>query len=167
MQCGFSLGSNLGDRIGNLSTARDNIVALGGIALVAQSRVYETEPVDVSDPHRDKPFLNAVIVVETARDPESLAAATREIEDSMGRRRTSDKNAPRVIDIDVLFVESRVIHTATLTVPHPRWHERRFVVQPLADVRPDLVLPGVPRSVSEILLALPASPEVLLFVEDW
>lgn len=167
MQCGLSLGSNLGDRIKSLSTARDSIIALDDISLVAQSRVYETEPVDVTEPHRDKAFLNAVVVVETAQTPQWLATAMRDIEDSMGRQRTTDKNTPRLIDIDVLYVESRVINTPALTVPHPRWHERRFVVQPLADVRPDLVLPGDPRSLSEILLALPASPEVLLFADDW
>jgi 2-amino-4-hydroxy-6-hydroxymethyldihydropteridine diphosphokinase len=167
MECGFSLGSNLGDRIESLAIARDTIIALRDIAFVSQSRVYETEPVDVSEPHRDKAFLNAVIIIETTREPQALAAAIREIEDSMGRQRSSDKNAPRLIDVDLLYVETRIIETPNLTIPHPRWQERRFVVQPLADVRPDLVLPGDPRSVFEILLALPASPEVVLFAEDW
>jgi len=167
MQCGLSLGSNLGERIEALSSARDSIIALQDITLVAQSRVYETEPVDVIEPHRDKPFLNAVIVVETTRTSSNVAGAMRTIEDSMGRKRTSDKNAPRLIDIDLLYAESQVIRTPKLEVPHPRWHERRFVVQPLADIRPDLILPGSARPVIEILLSLPATPEVVLFAETW
>ena len=167
MQCGLSLGSNLGVRIEALSTARDSIIALQDITLVAQSRVYETEPVDVSEPHRDKPFLNTVIVVETTRPPSNVAGAMCTIEDNMGRQRASDKNAPRLIDIDLIYVESQVIRGPKLEVPHPRWHERRFVVQPLADIRPDLVLPGNPRPVTEILLSLPATPEVVLFAETW
>lgn len=167
MEVGLSLGSNIGDRLKHLATARENIAAIDGVAMTACSAAYNTEPVEVPDEHADKTFLNAVVVLCSSLEPESLAAALHGIEDQMGRTRKADRNAPRPIDLDVLYVEGQSIHTSSLTVPHPRWNERRFVVQPLADVRPDLVLPGDDRCVSKILLSLPTQPKVVLFSNEW
>ncbi len=167
MEFGISLGSNLGDRLGFFTRARQEIEALDGVSISARSSAYETEPVEVTEAHADKTFLNAVLVIATSADPETLAASLHDIEDRLGRVRTGDRNAPRPIDLDVLYVDGQRIDSDTLTVPHPRWNERRFVVQPLADVRPELMLPGDARTVSEILLSLPVEPKVVLFSEEW
>lgn len=167
MEFGLSLGSNLGDRLANLRRARDEVLAIPGVHLRAQSRVYETEPVDVDPDDRDKSFLNAVLSVETDLAPEDLAPLLHEVESRMGRRRESNRNAPRVIDLDIIYAGMRTIRSPTLCVPHPRWAERKFVVQPLSDVSPDFIAPGETRTVREILRFLPDSPRVALFAADW
>lgn len=167
MEFGISIGTNLGDRLAQLQEARRRLVALPETQLVATSAVYETEPVSVGPEHHDKPFLNAVLVVESGLSPDALGAGLRVIEDAMGRVRTADRNAPRPIDLDVLYAGAIVSSAPALTLPHPRWALRRFVVQPLADVRPELRLPGGGGTVAETLLALPAKPDVFLLRRVW
>ena len=167
MEYGISLGSNLGDRLAHLRRARERVAALPGVRLRASSPVYETEPVDVADVHRDKAYLNAVLIVTAAGGPEALAAALHTIESALGRVRVADRNAPRPIDLDLVYAVGTTRATRDLTLPHPRWHERRFVVQPLADVRPDLVLPGQTATVAAILAALPPTPSATLFAGEW
>ncbi len=167
MEFGISVGSNLGDRLRNLQEARRRVVALAGVRVVASAPVYETEPVEVGPAFADKRFLNSVLVIESAQAPEALAADLRRIEDDLGRVRSADRNAPRTIDLDVLYAGDVAMETAALILPHPRWNERRFVVQPLADVRPDLVLPWQRVPVAAILLALPVKPDVVLFTREW
>ena len=167
MEIGLSLGSNMGDRLAHLRAAVRGIEQVPGVRLLAVSSAYETEPVDVSAEHLDEPFLNAVVVIESSRPLEKLARAAHAIEDDMGRVRTSDRNAPRPIDVDLLYAGDLQVRTNALTLPHPRWNERRFVVHPLADVRPDLVLPGETRPVSEVLSALPETPNVVLYSRNW
>lgn len=167
MEIGLSFGSNLGERLGNLKLARHKIAASRDITVVAQSPVYETEPVGVQPKHKNRQFLNAVLVVESDTLPNELLARLHQVESELGRRRVGDRNAPRTIDIDVLYIGELRRADSQLTVPHPRWMERRFVVQPLADVRPDLALPGETRTVRDVLLSLPPTPKVVLFSEDW
>ncbi len=167
MEVGLSLGSCLGDRLAHLGGARRAIAALHGVREVAASPVYETEPVGVKPEFAGLPYLNAVLVVETDLAPEALRAALGEIESRAGRIRGADKYAPRTLDIDILYAGAERRASPSLTLPHPRWAERRFVVQPLADVRPDLVLPGSPRSVAGQLAALPDLPAARLFTRDW
>lgn len=167
MEVGLSLGSNLGDRLAHLRTAVQEIGQVPGVRILNTSAAYETEPVDVTPEHEDEPFLNAVVLVETSLPLEELAQAAHAIEDDMGRVRTSDRNAPRPIDVDILYAGDRVLTKETLTLPHPRWNERRFVVQPLADVRQDLVLPGETRTVGEVLSSLPETPKVVLYSLNW
>jgi 2-amino-4-hydroxy-6-hydroxymethyldihydropteridine diphosphokinase len=164
---GLSLGSNLGDRLENLRVARARIARLPDVTVVASSSVYETEPVGVRPEYHDRPFLNAVVVVASAADPRALARELHAIEDAMGRRRSEDRNAPRVIDIDVIYVDNARIDEAELVVPHERWFERRFVVQPLCDLRPNLVIPGQAGTVRDVLLSLSQSSEVVEFATDW
>ncbi len=164
---GLSLGSNLGDRLHNLQEARERVGALPGASPVASSAVYETEPVGVRPEHREYAFLNAVLVVSFSAEPVVLVRELHAIEDAMGRRRTEDRNAPRTIDIDVIYVDSACISQAELVVPHERWFERRFVVQPLCDVRPDLVIPGQTGTVRDVLLSLPQTAEVVQFATQW
>ena len=167
MEFGLSLGSNQGDRLRHLQEARARVVRLPGVTLLVKSPVYETEPVDVGPAYRDQPFLNAVLIVAGDCASDALSDALHGIETEMGRVRSADRNAPRPIDLDLLYAGTQMLATTRLTLPHPRWDQRRFVVQPLADVRPDLVLPGQARTVSAILFALPPKPDVVLWVRFW
>lgn len=167
LEYAVSMGSNLGDRLANMKTARDRLLHDPDFTLLAQSAVYDTEPVDVSTPYKSLSFLNAVLIIETRIAPCSLMLHLREIEHEMGRERSVDRNAPRPIDLDILYAGDIAASLPDLTIPHPRWYERRFVVRPLADVRPDHVLPDDPRSVAAVLSALPPEPKVVLFSQDW
>jgi 2-amino-4-hydroxy-6-hydroxymethyldihydropteridine diphosphokinase len=167
MEVGLSLGSNLGDRLANLQEARRRLADTHGLVVTASSPVYETEPVDVPARFSDKPFLNAILVVDSSLDVRQVHTRARSIEAGMGRRREKERNSPRPIDIDIIYAGQERIRTDELVVPHPRWAERRFVARPLADVRPGLKLPGESRDVKEVLAALPARPVVRIFVSDW
>lgn len=162
MEIGLSLGGNLGDRLALLREATRRIAALPGLRLLAIAPVYETEPVGVRPEHAHLAYLNTVLIVEApdALDLQALADALHAIEWDLGRRRTEDRNAPRPIDIDVLYAGAVTRADGILDLPHPRWARRRFVVQPLADIRPALRLPGESRTVAEILAALPSSESV-------
>ena len=167
MEIGLSLGSNLGDRLALLAEARRRVLAIHGLALAAQAPVYETEPVGVAPAFGDLFYLNTVLIVEAALELPALSRQLHAIESQMGRRRTADLNSPRPIDIDIIYANGLSLVSEEIRVPHPRWKERRFVVQPLADVRPDLSLPGDPRSVSEVLRSLPEKERVTLFTKQW
>ncbi|AKJ64405.1 2-amino-4-hydroxy-6-hydroxymethyldihydropteridine diphosphokinase [Kiritimatiella glycovorans] len=167
MEAAFSLGSNRGDRLAHLSRARDLLAATEGAALAAQSRVYETEPVGVRPEFSHLFFLNAVVIVESEYGPERWKARIGEIEDALGRVRSDDRYAPRNVDVDLLYVDDLVRSSADLTVPHPRWRERKFVVRPLCDVRPDAVLPGETRRVARVLEELEDPAGIELFAEKW
>ena len=167
MEIGLSLGSNLGDRLGNLQAAARAIAALPGVRIVAASPVYETEPVEVQAQFQSLHYLNAILILASAGDLDTLALALHGIEADLGRRRGADRNAPRPIDIDLLYAGQEQRTGATLQIPHPRWAERRFVVQPLADVRPDLVIPGSRGTVAQVLAALPQRERVVRFKETW
>jgi 2-amino-4-hydroxy-6-hydroxymethyldihydropteridine diphosphokinase len=164
---GISLGSNAGDRLALLRAAAAALEALPGSRLAARSAVYETEPVDVDPRYRDRAFLNAVAILESTLAPDALHARLQAIETAMGRQRGPDRNAPRTLDLDILYAGDRHEASASLHLPHPRWAERRFVVQPLADVRPDLVLPGAKGPVAAVLSALPPRPAVVPYSRDW
>jgi 2-amino-4-hydroxy-6-hydroxymethyldihydropteridine diphosphokinase len=132
----LGLGSNLGDRLANLRRA----VALlnrQGVRVVRSSRVYETEPVGPPQPE----YLNAVIEAETALAPHDLLRACMAVEQAMGRVR-AERWGPRVIDVDVLTYDDERIDEPDLIVPHPRIHERAFVLAPLLELTADPMLPG-------------------------
>ncbi len=167
METALCLGSNTGDRLRYLQQARDALVALEGTTVLAQSPVYETDPVGVQDQYADLAFLNAVLVLDSALSAERLSTAMHAIEDRLGRVRSEDRYAPRTIDIDMLYAADKQSDDPRLILPHPRWDTRRFVVQPLADVRPDLVLPDQRCTVREILTGLPASPAARIYSLDW
>ena len=140
----LSLGSNLGDREANLRAA------LGRLDPARVSPIYETEPVD----YQDQPwFLNLVAELETALAPLELLAHTQAIERDLGRVRAVPKG-PRCIDIDILLFGDLVMRTASLEIPHPRLAARRFVLQPLADLVPNLRHPSTQLTVREMLAGL-------------
>jgi 2-amino-4-hydroxy-6-hydroxymethyldihydropteridine diphosphokinase len=167
VEVGLSLGSNIGDRLANLSEAKRRILAQVGVALLAKSPVYETEPVGVKPEYRDMPFLNAILVIESPCAEHECLHQLKKIEDALGRRRGLDPFAPRPIDIDIVYAGTRRIASGGLVLPHPHWSERRFVVEPLADVRPDLILPGTDHTVAEVLRGLPRNKAVTLLTRDW
>jgi 2-amino-4-hydroxy-6-hydroxymethyldihydropteridine diphosphokinase len=166
MRAGIALGSNLGDRMANLRAARERLRQLTGVSEpIEASRIYETEPVN-STPDAGA-YLNAVIELEFTGQPIALLDALQGIEAELGRPSKRPRNAPRTIDLDILYVGNLVLSNQDVVIPHPRLHQRRFVLAPLADVRPDLVLPGQERSVAELLVALQDPAAVRIFPETW
>jgi 2-amino-4-hydroxy-6-hydroxymethyldihydropteridine diphosphokinase len=148
----LGLGSNLGDRHWHLAEAVHRLHSPAEVSVVAASSVYETAPVGYTNqPH----FLNAVIQLATAVGPEELLRRCLAVEQALGRVRR-DRWGPRTIDIDVLWYDSVTRDDATLTLPHPRMHERAFVLIPLAEVAPNLMLRG--ESVAALAAKFAAEP---------
>ena len=166
MRAGIALGSNLGDRRANLIAGRDGVMRLPGVsAPVSLSRVYETEPVGTGPDAG--PFLNAAMEVEFTGEPLALLAGLRAIESARGRPVRYPRNTPRTLDLDILYLGELVLDRDALIVPHPRLHQRRFVLEPLNDLRPDLRLPGQECTVSELLARLADPARVSLFSTSW
>ncbi len=155
----LALGSNSGDRLGFLERACDCLAALFGELWLSQ--VYETEPVGC--PPGSPAFLNACVEILTDMPPTELLRRCREIEEKLGRARHGIYGEPRTCDIDLIYSGEMVLTTPELTLPHPRAHERRFVLQPLCDIDPEVVLPGQRATVRELLAALPQHPAVVPF----
>jgi 2-amino-4-hydroxy-6-hydroxymethyldihydropteridine diphosphokinase len=164
MRTGIALGSNLGDRLANLRRGR---AAVRGIATGPElaSRVYDTEPLGTGA--GAEAFLNAVLEVEFDGQPLALLDALQGIEADMGRPSKRPRNAPRTLDLDILYLGNLALSNHEVVIPHPRLHQRRFVLAPLADIRPELVLPGQQRSIAELLAALTDPGAVVLFAETW
>jgi 2-amino-4-hydroxy-6-hydroxymethyldihydropteridine diphosphokinase len=149
----LGLGSNIGDRAANIKRACHLIGEIEAVRLVRTSSLIETKPVG----YKDQPdFINAVLEIVTPLSPRKLLTAIKEIEQRMGRRRAV-RFGPRIIDVDILLFGQRVIDEPGLTVPHPRMHERRFVLGPLAEIAPETVHPVLKISVMELYRDL--SPE--------
>lgn len=166
MRAGIALGSNLGDRLSNLRAGRDAVLALAGASQpVLCSRVYETEPVGAGS--GGDSFLNAVLEVEYEGLPSALLDGLQSIEAAMGRPSKRPRNAPRTLDLDILYVGNLVLANYEIVIPHPRLHVRRFVLQPLHDIRPELKLPGHESTVSELLAALQDPAAVTEFAAEW
>ncbi len=164
-RAGIALGSNLGDRLQHL---RQAVAMLQELAVPGEefltTLVYRTEPMHCPEGSPD--FYNTVVEMEFARTAPELLAATRRIESAMGRVRGDERNAPRIIDLDLLYFGDEQWATEDLELPHPRIGDRRFVLQPLADIRPDLVLPGEFETVAEMLAELPFDDAPLEALED-
>jgi 2-amino-4-hydroxy-6-hydroxymethyldihydropteridine diphosphokinase len=168
----LSLGSNIGDRAGNIARAIEALTA-HGVHIVKQSSLYETEPVNVRGGGW---FLNAAIEAEVDMMPRQLMEKLLAIEQSLGRVRRSGTESgetakqyikePRTIDIDILLLGETVIDIPGLTIPHPRMAERRFVLTPLAEIAPEARHPVSRQTVAELLARTPDSSQVRLFRED-
>ena len=153
----LSLGSNLGNREKYL---REAILRLRDLGIVRQvSAFYQTQPVDVGG---DQPwFLNCALAMETELDPVAFLSRMLGVEQSMGRVRTEPKG-PRTIDIDILFFGNDVLDTPELTIPHPAMHQRRFVLQPMAEIAPAFIHPVLKHTVQELLDTLPADSGLVM-----
>jgi 2-amino-4-hydroxy-6-hydroxymethyldihydropteridine diphosphokinase len=146
----LALGSNIGDRESNLRAAIEQMPR-AGIQVLRESPLYETEPVGFTD---QRWFLNMAVEAETALFPMQLLTRTSRIERALGRVRTVP-NGPRTIDIDILLFGNAVVRSPRLEIPHPRLHERRFVLAPLADLAPDLRHPVLRKTIRQLLDAAP------------
>ncbi len=156
----LSLGSNLDDRAANLRTALEKLADFGTVNAV--SAFYETEPVGLT---AQPWFLNCAAKLDTEKMPRQLITGILNVEQEMGRQR-KQKNGPRITDIDLLLFGTSVIEMAGLTVPHPRMHERRFVLEPLAEIAPDVRHPVFKRTVRELRDALPPGQTVRRVLES-
>src|SRR5256714_9062167 len=164
MRAGVALGSNLGERLANLRNARKEIAALGDtLPPLRCSAIYQTEP--VSCEKGAAKFFNAVMEFGYSGRPEELRRELAAIERNLGRPIAHERNISRTIDLDLLYFGELVVETAELRLPHPRIVEREFVLRPLAEIRPNLVLPEQNESVSVLLLRLPMSGVVRLDLE--
>lgn len=159
MRCGIALGSNIEDRLAHLRDAFTRACSFHEPGPpVAVSSVYETAPVDC-EPGTSH-YLNAVIEINFSGPPVALLDRLREIEQAMGRPSKRPRNSPRTIDLDVLYAGNLVLNNPEIIIPHPRLHLRRFVLAPLAEIAPELVLPGYLRPIKSLLAELQDSSEV-------
>ena len=166
----IGLGTNLGNRAANYRQAIKQIGLLPETRIVRLSSIYETEPIG----EIKGLFLNGVVKLETELAADVLMRRLLMVERKMGRRRSGGrkprlggrKYRPRLIDLDLLFFDREIIHTSTLTVPHPRLHERRFVLAPMAELAPALIHPELNVTISELLAGLKSPERVSLARAD-
>ena len=143
--------SNLGDKKDNCRKGISSLGNAAGIIVVAQSPFYETEPVDFKDQDW---FVNGVIKIETELTPHGLLATLQDIEKKLGRRRQPIRFGPRVIDLDIIFFDALMLETPELEIPHPRMHQRRFVLKPICDIEPSLFHPLLRQTMLELYEAI-------------
>ena len=145
-------GANLGEPVRQIRQALDELEKSPGVGLLGTSSLYRTQPMG---PIAQPPFVNAVFSLECGMSPQDLLALLLSVEEKMGRIRR-ERWGPRVIDLDLLFFDEAIISEQGLEVPHPRLHERRFVLTPLVEIAPDVVHPVLKKSAFDLLAALPA-----------
>ena len=166
-EIGFSLGSNQGERLSHLSEAKDRLFRCLDAEPAGSSCVYETEPVGVRPEYEELDFLNAVVLLNSRYSIEHWLQEAGRIEEALGRVRSGDRNAPRYIDIDLLYAGEEWMDDGGIRVPHPRWAERLFVVQPLCELRPAVKLPDHPETVADICMRLSGTYRVTHFAGEW
>ena len=166
MRAGIALGTNLGDRAKNLHLAREKILQIKrGREPFLFSPVYETDPIGC-EPGAPK-FLNAVMELDYEGEAQQLLRELRAIEQSLGRTPDHPRNVSRAIDLDLLYFGERTFDEPDLQLPHPRLHRRRFVLAPLADIRPDLILPLQTKPIRTLLSELQDDSIVVRLRDEW
>ena len=143
----IGVGTNQGNRLEQISRAVKALGALDRVRLVQMAMIMETDP--VGGPPQD-PYLNTVAELDTTLTPHELLAVLQGIERQLGRVPSAERWGPRPIDLDVLLYDDRVIRDTHLSIPHPRMHERRFVLEPLAQLAPDAVHPVLKQTIAEL-----------------
>ena len=157
----IGFGSNVGDRVDFCDRAVTLLSLLPHSKVVGVSLLYETEPVKDHAQPGDGWFLNGVVQLETDVTPKNLLGVLREIERSLGRDE-ENRSGPRTIDLDILFYGQRIVNEPDLVVPHPRLHQRRFVLMPLSELDPLFMHPSLHRTISQLLAEVGKQPEVRL-----
>ncbi|HEY5036759.1 MAG TPA: 2-amino-4-hydroxy-6-hydroxymethyldihydropteridine diphosphokinase [Chthoniobacterales bacterium] len=166
MRTGIALGANLGDRFLSLTTAREMVFNLPDVLPPRlSSSIYETEPVEC-EPHAEK-FLNAVIEVGYEGDARTLLRELQQIEKTLGRPLEHSSHRSRTIDLDLLYHGPHAQDDAGLQLPHPRMRLRSFVLLPLSEIRPNLVLPGERQTIRELSEELSPSGSVVRAARQW
>lgn len=160
----LGLGSNLGNRLAFMRGGRDAICAWAGVEFEAASGVYETEP--QGGPPDSPEYLNAVLAVRTTLSPRDLFNACRAVEDDFGRVRQG-RWAPRTLDIDLLMYDALIVHEEDLQIPHPRLHERLFVLVPFVEIAPEIVHPQKLAPLSELIRDCSGNRDVRLLRANW
>ena len=161
----IALGSNLGDSAALIRAAVDRLAAFSSEPLI-RSSLWQTSPVDC--PPGARPFVNAAVALKPGADetPESLLVKLQQLEKDFGRRQKMVHNEPRPLDLDLIAFGNDVRNTSALTLPHPRAHVRRFVLQPLSEIAPECALPGQGRTIRELLDALASAEQVVRLSEQ-
>ena len=147
----LSVGSNLGDKLNNCLRGIQALDSEIAPELLACSRFYRTSPVDYADQDW---FVNAAVMIATVLQPADLLDRLIAIQQSLGRKAAAIRFGPRVLDLDILLYDDSIIRTPTLEIPHPRMHKRAFVLQPMCDINPTIVHPGLGKSVADLLASL-------------
>ncbi len=148
----IGIGSNEGDRLVNISRAIQQLASSPDIHVVQLATIYETKPVGgLPQPE----FLNTVVELETSHGPHELLDIVKRIERQLGRVPTAQQWGPRVIDLDILLYGDRIMREPNLVIPHARLHERRFVLEPLAQLAPALTHPVLGQTIAQLLNRLP------------
>src|ERR1700722_13857943 len=165
MRAGIALGSNIGDRLANLRAAYGEVVNLSSDPTrIRSSSIYETSPVD--SPPGVGSYLNAVMEIEYEKPAIALLDALLKIERGLGRPSKRPRNAPRIIDLDLLYAGNLTLNSPEIVIPHPRIIHRRFVLEPLADIAPELVLAVQTVSIRDLLMRLKTEEEVTRLPEE-
>ena len=144
----ISVGSNMGDPLKNCSRGIKLMCEDDTIELVAQSQFYKTEPVDYLDQDW---FVNAALHIRTSLSPHALLDKTQAVQQSVGRKGGGIRFGPRILDLDIIFYDDLILDTPQLVIPHPRMDKRRFVLQPICDIDPTIMHPGLGQNVQDLL----------------
>jgi 2-amino-4-hydroxy-6-hydroxymethyldihydropteridine diphosphokinase len=147
----ISAGSNMGDRLQNCLRGIEALTEAGNSRILAQSRIYTTEPVDYK--HQDW-FINLMVKFETVDDPFQLLDHIEEIQRAAGRMQDPIRFGPRILDLDIILYDDRIIESERLVVPHPRMHKRRFVLKPICDIDPKMIHPVLKQEMQILLKSL-------------
>jgi 2-amino-4-hydroxy-6-hydroxymethyldihydropteridine diphosphokinase len=153
----------MGSRRKNCGKGVESLIATERVDLISQSSIYKTEPVDYKD---QEWFVNYVIQIATRLDPFSLLDRIRQIQKAAGRLQDSIRYGPRILDMDILIYDDAVINASDLIVPHPRMHQRRFVLQPLCDIEPMLIHPVLKQPMKALLDNLDTAEQRIIQIDD-
>ncbi len=159
----LSVGSNIGRKLKNCRLGIDGLTNGSDAALTAQSSFYRTSPVDFRDQDW---FVNAVFTIQTHLEPEALLARIKKIQQDAGREKSSIRFGPRVLDLDILLFDDLILSSASLTIPHPRMHKRRFVLLPICDINPYLVHPILKKEMRNLLACLDEDDQLVTLIDD-